>query len=236
MDQENDKENPESYASPACSMHEVDPRYMGLGDRDASMKEWRGDERHRLIDLRTLLSSDERDRRTLLLRQHLDRLLPNLRNQNISFYWPFLGEPDLRGWMTSASASGATCLLPVVTEKRRPLTFRSWRVGEELEQGVLNIPVPRHGEERRPDIVIAPVVGFDAQCYRLGFGGGYFDRTLAALDPPPIKIGVGFDFQEIESIRPQAHDIPMDAIVTDVQVRLRPGIHLDIERRMAGEE
>ena len=52
----------------------------------------------------------------------------------------------------------------------------------------------------------------------------------------PIKIGVGFEFQEIESIRPQAHDIPMDAIVTDVQVRVRPGIHLDIERRMAGEE
>jgi len=93
--------------------------------------------------------------------------------------------------MKAAIAAGATCLLPVVTEKRRPLIFRSWRVGEELIRGVLNIPVPQHGEERQPDIVIAPVVGFDNECLRLGFGGGYFDRTLASLASKPFVIGVG---------------------------------------------
>ncbi|WP_105403740.1 MULTISPECIES: 5-formyltetrahydrofolate cyclo-ligase [unclassified Neorhizobium] len=234
MSNENEKELPAAYASPACLMHEVDPVYMGLGVDRATINAWRRDERRRLIDLRTLLSSEERQRRTLLLRQHLDKLLPNLGGRNVSFYWPFLGEPDLRGWIVSASAGGAIGLLPVVTERRKPLTFRTWSVGEELEQGVLNIPVPRHGQVRRPDIIIAPLVGFDAQCYRLGFGGGYFDRTLAALDPPPLKIGVGFEFQEIESIRPQAHDIPMDAIVTDVQVRVRPG--RDAALRLEGEK
>ncbi|MBY5368593.1 5-formyltetrahydrofolate cyclo-ligase [Rhizobium leguminosarum] len=214
----------DGYASPACFMHEVDPVYMGLESHPEAVREWRKAERRRLIERRTLLGANEREQRTSLIRHHLDRLLPKIAGRNVSLYWPFLGEPDLRGWMQSAAACGATCLLPVVTEKRTPLSFRSWSVGEELTRGILNIPVPLRGEERLPDIVVAPVVGFDAQCYRLGFGGGYFDRTLASLHPRPFAIGVGFDFQEIDTIRPQDHDIPMDAIVTDVEIRFRQGV------------
>ncbi|MDW5318365.1 5-formyltetrahydrofolate cyclo-ligase [Rhizobium sp. PL01] len=120
--------------------------------------------------------------------------------------------------------------VPMVTEKNKPLTFRSWRAGDELIRGVLNIPVPLHGEELQAELVIAPVVGFDALCYRLGFGGGYFDRTLAVLHPKPLVIGVGFDFQEIDTIRPQHHDIPMDAIVTDGGIRFREGNDAPITR------
>ncbi|WP_431673573.1 5-formyltetrahydrofolate cyclo-ligase [Rhizobium leguminosarum] len=217
------KNNADGFSSPACFMHEVDPAYMGLEPEPEVVREWRKGQRRRLIDCRTLLGANEREQRTSLIRHHLDRLLPKIAGRSVSLYWPFLGEPDLRGWMQSAAACGATCLLPVVTEKRKPLSFRSWCVGEELTRGILNIPVPLQGEERRPDIVIAPVVGFDALCYRLGFGGGYFDRTLAALHPRPFAIGVGFDFQEIETIRPQDHDIPMDAIVTDGEIRFRKG-------------
>ncbi|WP_428413503.1 5-formyltetrahydrofolate cyclo-ligase [Pararhizobium sp.] len=223
MSDENQNDNPDGFSSPACFMHEVDPAYMGLEGTGETVKEWRKGERRRLIDHRASLNADDREQRSLLIRQNLDRLLPDVTGRTISLYWPFLGESDLRGWLTAASAQGATCLLPVVSEKGKPLTFRSWRIGEDLTRGVLNIPVPLHGEERQPEIVIAPVVGFDAQCYRLGFGGGYFDRTLAVLHPKPAVIGVGFGFQQIETIRPQGHDIPMDAIVTDTDIRFRQG-------------
>ena len=223
MSSEYQKDNFSSYASPACSMHEVDPTYMGLERSPETVAAWRKETRRRLIDQRAQLGAAERERRTPIIQSHLDRLLPDVSDRNISLYWPFLGEPDLRGWMASATAGGATCLLPVVTEKRRPLIFRSWRVGEELVRGTLNIPVPLNGEEKRPDIVIAPVVGFDEQCFRLGFGGGYFDRTLASLDPKPLVIGIGFEFQKIATIHPQGHDIPMDIIVTDTGIRACEG-------------
>jgi 5,10-methenyltetrahydrofolate synthetase len=71
--------------------------------------------------------------------------------------------------------------------------------------------------------VLAPLVGFDRQCYRLGYGGGYFDRTLAASAPRPLAIGVGFEFSLIETIYPQVFDIPMDLIVTEAELRRRIG-------------
>ena len=72
-----------------------------------------------------------------------------------------------------------------------------------------------------PQAVLAPLVGFDRQCYRLGYGGGYFDRTLAALSPRPLAIGVGFEMSLIETIFPQSFDIPMDVIVTEARIRRR---------------
>ena len=72
-----------------------------------------------------------------------------------------------------------------------------------------------------PDIVIAPVVGFDRACYRLGYGGGFFDRTLAAMSPQPLKIGVAYEELRIETIRPQPHDIAMDCVVTESGIRRR---------------
>jgi 5,10-methenyltetrahydrofolate synthetase len=69
--------------------------------------------------------------------------------------------------------------------------------------------------------VLAPLVGFDRQCYRLGYGGGYVDRTLAALSPRPLAIGVGFELSLIETIYPQPFDIPMDLVVTEAEIRCR---------------
>jgi 5,10-methenyltetrahydrofolate synthetase len=72
-----------------------------------------------------------------------------------------------------------------------------------------------------PQAVLAPLVGFDRDCYRLGYGGGYFDRTLAALSPRPLAIGVGFELSQIETIYPQAFDIAMDVVVTEAEIRYR---------------
>ena len=105
--------------------------------------------------------------------------------------------------------------MPVVIAKNAPLVFRAWKSGDKLVSGAWNIPVPADGGEVIPDIVIAPVVGYDKNCYRLGYGGGFFDRTLAALSPRPIIIGVGYTQAAITSIHPLPHDIPMTVIVTE---------------------
>jgi 5,10-methenyltetrahydrofolate synthetase len=81
--------------------------------------------------------------------------------------------------------------------------------------------VPEKREIVTPSVVLAPVVGFDRDCYRLGYGGGYFDRTLAALSQKPLAIGVGFELQELETIYPQSFDVPMDLIVTETGARRR---------------
>ena len=105
-----------------------------------------------------------------------------------------------------------------MVEKARPLIFRSWAPGEKLEKGVWNIPVPSAGEVVVPSVVIAPLVGFDSAGFRLGYGGGYYDRTLASLPAKPLTIGVGFGFSALETIFPQWHDIPMDRlIIEDIQ-------------------
>jgi 5,10-methenyltetrahydrofolate synthetase len=106
----------------------------------------------------------------------------------------------------------------VVVEKGQPLVFRVWAPGDPLERGVWNIPVPAAGPAITPDVVIAPVVGFDPDCYRLGYGGGYFDRTLAALPSRPMVIGVGHSTARLATIHPQPHDIPMQAIVTELGI------------------
>ncbi|MEP4420404.1 MAG: 5-formyltetrahydrofolate cyclo-ligase, partial [Nitratireductor sp.] len=110
---------------------------------------------------------------------------------------------------------GGTLALPVVVEKAAPLVFRDWRPGMKLEKGVWNIPVPPAAPAVIPDIVISPVVGFDPANYRLGYGGGFFDRTLAALPARPTVIGVGYAAAAIATIYPQPHDIAMDFIVTE---------------------
>jgi 5,10-methenyltetrahydrofolate synthetase len=84
------------------------------------------------------------------------------------------------------------------------------------------IPTPIEGEFAVPEVLLIPVNAFDAQGYRLGYGGGFFDRTLAALNPAPLTIGVGFELSRVETIDPQAHDIRLDAIVTEAGV-FRPG-------------
>ena len=90
---------------------------------------------------------------------------------------------------------------------------------EALVPGGWDIPFPERREIVAPSAVLAPLVGFDPACFRLGYGGGYFDRTLAALSPRPLAIGVGFATQEIETIYPQPFDIPMDWIVTEAGMR-----------------
>lgn len=151
----------------------------------------------------------------------LERLIGPARGLTVSAYWPIRGEPDLRPLASWIVEEGGCFTLPVVAAKRQPLVFRTWKHGEAMERGFWNIPVPSAGQEADPDVVISPLVGFDLDNYRLGYGGGYYDRTLAALSQRPKVIGVGYDIARLPTIHPQPHDIPMDVIVTEMGIANR---------------
>jgi 5-formyltetrahydrofolate cyclo-ligase len=104
--------------------------------------------------------------------------------------------------------------------------------GRPDDAGCLEIPVSAEGESLSPTVLLAPLVGFDACGYRLGYGGGYYDRTLAAATPRPMAIGVGFEASRLETIHPQPHDIPMDLIVTGQGIlRTRDGAAVQAEEK-----
>ncbi|MEZ5880902.1 MAG: 5-formyltetrahydrofolate cyclo-ligase [Nitratireductor sp.] len=215
-------------SSPPCFAHELaenaDGSFSAVDDeQQRDVMRWRKAERQRLVGARLAISAAERQQMSESISASLKNEFGEVGGKSISFYWPFRGEPDLRALMAQLSEMEAICALPVVTAKGQPLTFRSWRQGEELERGAWNIPVPAKGGVVTPDIVISPVVGFDPLCFRLGYGGGFFDRTLAAMQTKPHVLGVGYTSQAIPTIYPQPHDIPLDCIVTEAGI-VRPDL------------
>lgn len=193
-------------------MHDVDPVYSGLAD---DIQGWRASERNRLRQARRDLKAATRRAFSARIVENLDSLLGDLARRRLGGYWPIQGEPGLRRWMASQCERGVVCCLPVVTAPRTPLRFWRWQPGAPMKLGVWAIPVPARAESVRPDVIVVPLLGFDGACHRLGNGGGFYDRTLAALRPQPLAIGVGFEQARLTSIYPQAHDVPMDAVVTE---------------------
>lgn len=213
-----DASDPAEYASPPCFMHELSPDYRERtvhADAWAAVRQWRKAERSRLIGERQALAQGDRQARSDRIAGHLDQVVGKVSGRIVGAYWPIRGEPDLRNWAIRVLERGGRIALPVVIQKGWPLEYRIWSPGDRLERGVWNILVPSQGPAIEPDIVIAPVVGFDEANYRLGYGGGFFDRTLAAMRRKPLAIGVGYAPSRIATIHPQPHDIPMDRIVTD---------------------
>ncbi len=178
---------------------------------------WRKAMRSELIEARQAIPVAARQEADLQLAERLDALIGDVEGRTISLYWPFRGEPDLRKWAASCRDRGATLALPVVIAKATPLTFREWVPGDKLEKGVWNIPIPPESAKVvAPDIVLSPVVGLDAANFRLGYGGGFFDRTIAGLRDSGHSarvIGVGYTQQKMETIYPHEFDIPMDDAV-----------------------
>ncbi len=187
----------------------------------AELKAWRRSERQRLLELRTGAPPGERRLWGQAIEARLRALLTERPGITLGVYWPFQAEFDPRPVIDWLIAQGSAVALPAVVDKKGPLEYRAWRPGEALVDGVWNIPIPLKGDIVIPQAVLAPLVGFDRDCYRLGYGGGYFDRTLAALSPRPLAIGVGFELSQIETIYPQPFDIPMDVMVTEAEIRHR---------------
>jgi 5,10-methenyltetrahydrofolate synthetase len=208
--------------------HEVNPTYFDpLGVDPAQMQDvarWRKAKRAELRAARQALSVAARATVGAAISAHLgdvitDRLA-SAGGRVVSGYWPIKGEPDLRGVMTELHAKGIIVALPIVETKAAPLIFRRWTPGMAMVRGDWDIPVPPlDAVEVSPDITLAPCMGWDDGCYRLGYGGGYFDRTLAALTPPPFNIGIEFQSARLATIYPQPHDIALDIIVTEAGVQ-----------------
>ena len=140
----------------------------------------------------------------------------------IAAYCPLQGEVDPRPLLESFQREGCTLALPTVVGRGTPLEFRVWSPGDALEQGPFGTQHPAYGEPVQPTVLLIPVVGFDGQNYRLGYGGGYYDRTLAAMDPRPLTIGLGFELSRLATIHPRLRDIPLDCIVTESSVCMKP--------------
>ncbi|HZI82525.1 MAG TPA: 5-formyltetrahydrofolate cyclo-ligase [Casimicrobiaceae bacterium] len=145
----------------------------------------------------------------------LERLLADVSGRIVAFCWPYQGEFDARPTIMGCLERGARAALPVVVAPRQPMIFREWNPGTKMVPGVYDIPVPADSPEVLPDIVLAPLAGFDERGHRLGYGGGFFDRTLAAIQPRPVTIGIGFELARVATIHPRWHDIPMNYIVTE---------------------
>jgi 5,10-methenyltetrahydrofolate synthetase len=177
--------------------------------------EWRKETRARLIDERGRISEEDHRRASLAVETSLDSVLNPLPPQILSAYWPYKGEVDLRPLMGRLQAKGWVTALPRVLGKGMPLEFLRWTTGMEMDAGVFGIPVPRAREVVRPDIIVMPLVAFDEENYRLGYGAGYFDITLVRLDPRPRSIGVGFEFTRLKTINPLPTDIPLDLVITE---------------------
>ncbi|WP_109480263.1 5-formyltetrahydrofolate cyclo-ligase [Paraburkholderia sp. C35] len=140
---------------------------------------------------------------------------------SVGFYWPLSGEFDMRAvvsrWLASDSARQAS--LPVITARDRPLEFHVWTPDMAMQLGAHRIHEPTSGLVIVPDLLFVPCVGFDFDRYRLGYGGGYYDRTLAAFREAgkvPISVGVAYEACRTDSLLREAHDVPLDVVVTDV--------------------
>lgn len=177
--------------------------------------------RRKSVEQRLALPADTCNSLSAAICAHVRRHFPDLAGRRVGFCWPLRNEPDLRPLMLSWLESGATgfaALLPVVIDADAPLSFRAWTPECPMRDDRFGIPTPTAGDFLQPQALLIPVNAFDAAGYRIGYGGGFFDRTLAALNPRPLSIGVGFELSRVASIRPEAHDMRLDAMVTEAGV------------------
>lgn len=136
----------------------------------------------------------------------------------LAFCWPIRAEFDCRPLARRLLAKGWRTCMPVVIEADAAMIFRAWTPQSAMALDRHGIPVPEDGETLIPDVLLLPLVAFDARGFRLGYGGGYFDRTLAGMVPRPFTVGVGFELARVDSIRPATHDIALDAAVTEAGI------------------
>jgi 5,10-methenyltetrahydrofolate synthetase len=194
--------------------------------QSAELKDWRKAERQRLVAAREALDAHAVDALRRQIDAHLERAFPGLKGIVFAFCWPIRNEYDARHLARTLREAGALSALPVVVAPQTPLVFREWHPGVELAQGPLGIPYPVGSREVAPRAVLLPMNGWDAQGYRLGYGGGYFDRTFASLEDKPLVIGVSYELSRMPTIHPRPWDIQMDYVVTERGVYRRDATEL----------
>ena len=196
--------------------------------------DWRAAERVRLIAAREALGAPALETMRRRIDDHLERSFPGLATSTLAFCWPVRGEYDARPVTQRLRDRGAITALPVVVAPRQPLLFRAWHPRVTLASGPLGIPYPADSDPIVPTVLLLPMNGWDAAGYRLGYGGGFFDRTLASMSPRPAAIGVSYELARLATIHPQSWDIPMDWVVTERGVYRRDPEGLAFQGEAAG--
>jgi 5-formyltetrahydrofolate cyclo-ligase len=189
----------------------IDPQNLSL---------WRTEQRKIMLDKRAKIVDSQRSLGDAMISRALTQVLAS-RDGILGFTHPIQAEFDARdvvtAWLKANTARRA--VLPVVIKRNEPLKFRRWTPQSRMKAAGFGTQVPEEGEWLVPDALLIPLVGFDDQLYRLGYGGGYYDRTLGTLAPRPFCIGVAYEACRIETIYPQPHDIAMDMVITENAVR-----------------
>ena len=163
------------------------------------------------------LSLIDRHQRSMQLQEVLRVWLVGRRECTIGAYWPIKGEfdalPALFRW--SEADPRRRIGLPVIEKETKQLRFHVWYPGCEMEEDAYGIPKPKDTEAFEPQLLLVPCVGFGARGLRLGYGGGFYDRTLAALEPRPVTVGVGYSNGFVPWLDAEPHDVPLDVMLTD---------------------
>lgn len=165
----------------------------------------------------------DRHQRSVHLQEVLRVWLLGRGEKTLGAYWPIKGEfdplPALHRWKEDGEllheSQRRRIGLPVVDKAHRTLTFHAWYPGCPMEEDAYGIPKPKDTELLVPTLLFVPCVGYGPGGYRLGYGGGFYDRTLAALQPRPHTVGLGFTQGFLEDLEPEPHDVPLDAILND---------------------
>jgi 5-formyltetrahydrofolate cyclo-ligase len=159
----------------------------------------------------------DRDRRAEQLQRVLRVWLVSRTETTIGAYWPIKGEfdalPALYRWGEADLVRRIG--LPVIDRETRQLRFHVWYPGCPMEDDAFGIPKPKDTEAFEPQLLLVPCVGFGPRGVRLGYGGGFYDRTLAALQPRPFTAGLAYAHGYLPWLAPEPHDVPLDTLLTE---------------------
>jgi 5-formyltetrahydrofolate cyclo-ligase len=169
---------------------------------------------------RAALALEVREAAALAVSQHFFRDITLGRGEVVAAYWRIRDELDCQPILVRLMDGLQPVVLPVVLGPEEPLEMRIWEQGAALYPSGFGTLAPSElAPQAQPDVVLMPLLGFDRMGTRLGYGGGYYDRTLARLDKKPRLIGLAFAAQELDAIPRESHDVPLDAVVTETGVR-----------------
>lgn len=192
-----------------------DAQDPGEGPLDARKAEMRRAAKARRA---TLAASGRKDAARAAAAAFIEAYPPE-RGQVVAGYIALGAELDPHPLMTALHAAGVWVCAPVVASPNAPLTFRLWTPDTALETGPFGARAPRHGPTLTPDLVITPLLAFDAAGGRLGYGGGYYDRTFAALGGRARAVGYAYAGQQVDAVPMGSQDWRLDAVATEQGVR-----------------
>lgn len=173
--------------------------------------------RRALLAERQLIAAEVRRNWDIAIEAHVLAWWRSHRVDVVGVYWPMRAEPDLRFVYDRLTEEGVLLALPMAAREGAALGFAQWKPGDALRKDALGVSVPAaNAKQVQPDALLIPCVGFNAQRQRLGYGGGYYDRTLAA-EPRPATIGIAYSYCRC-AFPTEPHDIALDCVITEVGV------------------